>query len=69
MGVGSKFTKLHGLHLLVWYESTNDVWPAPEREKQIKNWKRKRKLALIESTNSRWSDLSPTIGLPAAFES
>ncbi len=68
-GVGSKFTKRHGLHSLVWYESTNDVWSALEREKQIKSWKRKRKLELIESTNSGWSDLSPAIGLPAAFES
>jgi putative endonuclease len=68
LGVGSRFTKRHGLHSLVWYESTNYVWSALEREKQIKSWKRKRKLALIKSMNPSWSDLSPTLGLPAAVD-
>ena len=65
-GNGSKFTRLHNLHSLVWFETTNDVWAALEREKQIKSWKRDRKLALIESQNSSWGDLSPEIGLPVA---
>ncbi|MCH7971228.1 MAG: GIY-YIG nuclease family protein [Chloroflexi bacterium] len=68
LGVGSRFTKRHGLHSLVWYETTNDVWSALKREKQIKSWKRKRKIALIESMNPGWSNLSPMIGLPAAIE-
>ena len=63
LGVGSRFTKRHRLHSLVWYETSNYVWSALEREKQIKSWKRKRKLALIESMNPGWSDLSPVIGL------
>ncbi|MCI0774602.1 MAG: GIY-YIG nuclease family protein [Chloroflexi bacterium] len=67
-GQGSRFTNRHGLHSLVWYESTNYIWSALEREKQIKSWKRSRKLALIESTNPGWSDLSPTLGLPVAVE-
>ncbi len=54
------------LQSLVWFETTNDVWAALEREKQIKSWKRDRKLALIESQNSTWDDLSPEIGLPMA---
>jgi putative endonuclease len=68
LGVGSRFTNRHGLHSLVWYESTNYVWSALEREKQIKSWKRKRKLALIESMNPGWSDLSPALGLPVAVD-
>ncbi len=68
LGAGSRFTKRHRLHSLVWYESTNYVWSALEREKQIKSWKRKRKLALIESMNPSWSDLSPTLGLPSAVD-
>ena len=64
LGVGSRFTRQHRLHSLVWYETTNYVWSALEREKQIKSWKRKRKLALIESMNPGWSDLSPKVGLP-----
>jgi putative endonuclease len=65
-GTGSKFTRLHDLHSLVWFETTEDVISAIEREKQIKSWKRDRKLALIESTNRAWVDLSPEIGLPVA---
>jgi putative endonuclease len=65
-GIGSKFTKLDRLHSLVWYETTEDVWSALEREKQIKSWKRDRKLRLVESLNQAWGDLSPEIGLPVA---
>ena len=68
LGMGSSFTKRHRLHSLVWYESTSYVWSALEREKQIKSWKRKRKLELIESTNPGRDDLSPTLGLPAFVE-
>lgn len=68
LGVGSRFTKRHRLHSLVWYESTNYVWSALEREKKIKSWKRKRKIALIESINPGWVDLSPALGLPLAVE-
>ncbi len=67
-GAGSRFTKRHGLHSLVWYESTDYVWSALEREKQIKSWKRSRKVALIESMNPGWSDLSLTLGLSVAVE-
>ena len=67
-GVGSKFTKKHGLHSLVWFETTSDVWSALEREKQLKSWKRIKKLLLIEGTNSAWRDLSPTLGLTAAID-
>ena len=62
-GVGSRFAKRHGLRSLVWYECTNYVWSALEREKQIKSWKRERKIALIESMNLDWRDLSPSLGM------
>ena len=52
------FTKKYGLGLLVHYETTNDVRSAISRDKQIKGWLRKRKLALIEETNPYWKDLS-----------
>ena len=63
-GKGSSFTSLHKLGSLVWYETTNDVWSALERENQIKSWNRKRKLALIESLNPDWEDLSVGLGMP-----
>lgn len=67
-GVGSKFTRLHSLHSLVWYETTEDVWSALERENQIKSWKRDRKLRLVDGLNPSWDDLSPEIGLPVALK-
>jgi putative endonuclease len=41
----------------VCYEATDDVQSAIEREKQIKGWLRRKKVALIESVNPEWSDL------------
>jgi putative endonuclease len=42
---------------LVYFEYTDDVVAAIEREKQIKGWNRKRKNKLIESKNREWEDL------------
>jgi putative endonuclease len=43
---------------LVYREAFGDVRAAIAREKQIKGWLRARKIALIESLNPRWKDLS-----------
>lgn len=43
--------------MLVWYEHTSDVYEANKRERQIKKWKRKWKLELIEKQNPDWKDL------------
>lgn len=51
------FTKKYQVHMLVYYEMTNDVESAIRREKQLKNWKRKWKLELIEKSNPVWLDL------------
>ncbi|TET87814.1 MAG: GIY-YIG nuclease family protein, partial [Dehalococcoidia bacterium] len=51
------FTRRYNLTKLVYYEVTNDVQAAIEREKQIKGWLRKKKIALIEAMNPRWADL------------
>jgi putative endonuclease len=42
----------------VYYESYGDVLTAIHREKQLKGWKREKKLALIEKDNPQWKDLS-----------
>jgi putative endonuclease len=55
------FTKRYGVHQLVWYEVHESMESAIEREKQLKEWKRKWKLELIESTNPNWKDLYHTI--------
>jgi len=52
------FTRRYLTDRLVYYEATNDVEGAIQREKQIKGWVRRRKIALIESVNSTWRDLS-----------
>ena len=57
-GRGSKFTSKYRINRLVYYESTNDVHAAIAREKQIKGWLRAKKIALIESINPEWRDLS-----------
>ena len=52
------FTKQYNVHKLVYYESTNDVYSAISREKQLKGWRRDTKVALISKMNPSWADLS-----------
>ncbi len=52
------FTKKYNITLLVYYETYLDVNAAIAREKQVKDWRREKKIALIESTNPEWKDLS-----------
>jgi putative endonuclease len=52
------FTSKYNIKILVYYESTSSIHIALEREKQIKGWLRAKKIALIESMNPKWNDLS-----------
>ena len=52
------FTSKYNIQFLVYYESTPSVHVALEREKQIKGWLRAKKIALIDSMNPQWKDLS-----------
>lgn len=52
------FTKKYNLTILVYYETTDDVRHAIHHEKQIKGWIRRKKIALIETVNPEWKDLS-----------
>ena len=51
------FTAQHNVTRLVYYEHTNNVESALQREKQLKNWTRKWKLDLIESINPTWKEI------------
>jgi len=51
------FTKKYNVCNLVYYEATDDICGAIEREKQLKKWNRKWKLELIEKENPSWEDL------------
>jgi putative endonuclease len=42
------FTKKYNVDRLVYYEETTDIHSAIEREKQIKSWRRSKKIDLIE---------------------
>ncbi len=52
------FTSQYNLTSLVWYEVTSDVRSAIAREKEIKSWRRSKKIALIDAVNPTWRDLS-----------
>jgi putative endonuclease len=52
------FASRYNITKLVYYEEMNDVHLALAREKQIKGWLRAKKIALIESVNPEWRDLS-----------
>lgn len=52
------FTAKYSVNRLVYLETFGDALSAIAREKQIKCWRREKKIALIESTNPDWLDLA-----------
>jgi|GEM_PF-377772 len=52
------FTRKYSVMRLVHFEEFDRVEDAIAREKEIKGWLRKKKIALIESKNGSWRDLS-----------
>ena len=52
------FSAQYRTNRLVYFESTRNARAAIEREKQIKGWRRLRKIQLIESINPAWDDLA-----------
>ena len=52
------FASRYNLTWLAYYEVTSDVRSAIAREKQIKRWRREKKMALVEWMNPEWRDLS-----------
>ena len=55
------FTRKYRVHTLVWYEVHETMESAIKREKQLKNWHRRWKIRLIESSNPNWQDLYPLL--------
>jgi len=51
------FTKKYNVNKLVYFEATNDINSAIQREKQIKAGSRQKKINLINSINKEWKDL------------
>jgi putative endonuclease len=52
------FTDKYQVERLLYWESFDDVHKAINREKQLKGWRRSKKIALIESMNPHWLDLA-----------
>ena len=52
------FTARYNCNRLVWFERFVEVTAAIDREKELKGWLRTKKIALIESANPTWEDLS-----------
>jgi putative endonuclease len=52
------FTAKYNCDRLVWFEAFHEVGDAILREKELKGWRREKKLALIASMNPAWVDLA-----------
>jgi len=53
-----RFTKKYNITRLIYFETTNDIKSAILREKQIKGWLRRKKMALIMENNPKLNDLA-----------
>jgi putative endonuclease len=61
-GTFGGFTARYGCKRLVWFETGGSMEGGIRREKQIKNWTRAWKVALIEAGNPTWRDLAEDFG-------
>ena len=57
LGKGSEFAQQYNTHKLIYFEAFPDPTSAIAREKQLKNWDRKKKEALIAKQNPEWREL------------
>jgi putative endonuclease len=62
------FTARYNVDRLVWYQIFGDVCDAIAREKQLKGWRREKKIQLIELENPAWQDLSEEWGKPIVLK-
>jgi putative endonuclease len=54
----SNFTQRYNLDRLIYFEDYPTARDAIAREKQLKGWRREKKVALIKTMNPAWKDLS-----------
>ena len=55
------FTGKYYCHYLIYYEHFTHIEYAIKREKELKKWRREKKIALIESFNPQWRFLNKDI--------
>lgn len=58
LGTHGGFTKKYRVNRLLWYERYDQIAYAIAREKQIKKWRREKKIRLIEKDNPQFEDIS-----------
>ena len=58
-GRGGAFTARYAIDRLVYIEEHPRAADAIAREKELKGWRREKKLRLVEATNAGWRDLAP----------
>ena len=61
------FTAKYNINRLVYFEVFEDVRNAIDCEKKIKSWTRAKRVALVESRNPKWDDLSREWDQPQTF--
>jgi putative endonuclease len=66
-GAVEGFSSKYKCDRLVYWESFDDVLKAIDREKQLKGWRRAKKIGLIEFKNPRWADLAEKWGSEMRF--
>ena len=57
-GIFEGFTKKYNVKKLVYFEETNNIIVAIQREKELKKWRREKKNLLVEMQNKEWKDIS-----------
>lgn len=57
-GTYDGFTKKYSCHSLVWFEEFSDIRDAIARERQIKRWRREKKVWLLQEMNPSYQDLA-----------
>jgi putative endonuclease len=57
-GRSLSFTTRYNISRLVYFEEFDGPIAAIAREKEVKRWRREKKIALVESMNPQWNDLA-----------
>jgi putative endonuclease len=60
-GLREGFSKRYRCYYLIYFERYKYVYNAIKREKEIKKWRREKKLALIDTSNPQWLFLNDII--------
>ena len=60
-GLVGGFSKRYSVMTLVYFESSDSIVEAIQREKRLKHWNRAWKIRLIEAQNPGWNDLYSNI--------